>query len=85
MKATLFLLGFVSMGSLTAGAFFLRFWKKAKDPLFLGFAAFFILDGGSRIVEAIEYPAVVQWAYVVRLLALSLILAAILEKNWRKR
>ena len=84
MKATLFLLGFVSMGSLTAGVFFVRFWKNTKDLLFLGFAAFFILDGASRIVEAIEYPAVVEWRYVVRLLALLLILAAIVQKNWSK-
>lgn len=84
MNAALFLLGFVAMGSLAAGAFFVRFWKSTRDPLFLGFAAFFILDGASRIVQAIEYPVVVRWSYVVRLLALLLILGAILQKNWRK-
>jgi len=84
MKADLFLLGFVSMALLIAGAFFLRFWKNTKDPLFLGFAAFFILDSGSRIVQTIEYPVFPQWVYVVRLLALLLILAAILHKNWSK-
>jgi hypothetical protein len=84
MRSAVFLLGFISMASFTAGAFFLRFWSRTRDSLFFGFAAFFILDGFSRVVQAIEYPAVVQWSYVVRLMALLLILGAILQKNWRK-
>lgn len=84
MKAALFLLGFVSMALLTAGVFFIRFWKNTKDPLFLGFGAFFILECGSRVVQTIEYPDFPQWDYILRLLGLLLILTAILHKNWSK-
>jgi NhaP-type Na+/H+ and K+/H+ antiporter len=34
-----FLLGVIVASSLAAAAFFLKFWRKTRDRLFLGFAA----------------------------------------------
>jgi ABC-type Fe3+-siderophore transport system permease subunit len=36
-----FLMGFITAASLVAALFFLRFWRDARDSLFLAFAAFF--------------------------------------------
>jgi hypothetical protein len=80
-----FLLGIVVAASLTAGIFFLKFWRRTRDPLFLAFALAFTIEGLNRIgflfvARANEgSPAI----YVVRLLAFLLILGAILHKNRR--
>lgn len=80
-----FLLGIIVAASLTAGLFFLRFWRRTRDPLFLAFALAFTIEGINRIGFLFVTrpnegsPAI----YVVRLLAFLLILAAILHKNRR--
>jgi len=81
--------GAMVMAYLTAGLFFLRFWKDTRDRLFGSFAAAFFLlalqralltvavdDGESRGALAL---------YVIRLLAFLLILWAIIEKNRSRR
>jgi uncharacterized membrane protein len=78
-----FLLGIVVAGSLTAGLFFLKFWRKTGDLLFLAFGAAFVLEGLNRLrflFEATPNEADVS-IYVVRLLAMLLILAGILRKR----
>jgi len=81
-----FLLGVVATASFTAGLFFLRFWKTTRDRLFLAFAAFFIIEGLNRIVLlCFEHPNEGSpWIYLIRLLALVILLAAIVEKNYRR-
>ncbi|MCK6629120.1 MAG: DUF5985 family protein [Anaerolineae bacterium] len=82
-----FLLGATTMGFWVAGLFFLRFWFQTRDRLFAIFALAFWMMGVNRFVflmliqvdEANSMPL-----YVVRLLAFSLILAAILDKNRSK-
>ncbi len=81
-----FLLGIIVTASLTAGAFFLKFWRRTRDPLFLAFASAFIIEGLNRVrflfaAKANEGSSTI---YVVRLLAFLLIIAAIVWKN-RKR
>jgi len=78
-----FLLGTVFAASLLAGLFFLRFWKDTRDLLFLAFACFFFLEGTTRVFQTMEEPSVSPWIYVVRLVALLFILAAIVNKNSR--
>lgn len=78
-----FLLGIIFTASLTAGFFFLKFWRRTGDRLFLAFAAAFIIEGLNRISFLfVERPNEGSpLIYVVRLLAFLLILAAIVSKN----
>ncbi|HVI80655.1 MAG TPA: DUF5985 family protein [Candidatus Acidoferrum sp.] len=81
-----FLLGVIATASLTAGLFFVRFWKRTHDRLFLAFAAFFFVEAINRIVLlCFERPNEGSpWIYLIRLLALVILLSAILEKNYRQ-
>ncbi len=81
-----FLLGVIVTASLTAAAYFLKFWRHTRDPLFLAFSAAFAIEGLNRLAFLFVArpnegsPAI----YIVRLLAFLLILAAIAIKNGRK-
>jgi hypothetical protein len=79
-----FLLGVVATASLTAGLFFLKFWKHTHDSFFLAFAAAFIIEGINRAsLLLVERPSEASpWVYLVRLAAFLLILGAILKKNY---
>jgi Family of unknown function (DUF5985) len=81
-----FLLGVIATSSLTAGAFFLKFWKKTRDSLFLAFGLAFVVEGLNRCaVLLLANPSEGSpYIYLVRLLAFLLILAAILRKNYGK-
>lgn len=78
-----FMLGVIVTASLTAGAFFLKFWRKTHDLLFLGFAAAFFIEGINRIgFLFLEQPNEgTPLVYSVRLFSYLLILAAIIHKN----
>jgi uncharacterized membrane protein len=81
-----FLTGVIAATSLTAGLFFLRFWRDTRDPFFLAFAASFTIEGVSRVVAIfLFHPNEGSLVYyLVRLLAFLLILFAILRKNYGK-
>lgn len=80
-----FLSGVVAMGYGTAGLFFLRFWGKTGDRLFVLFAAAFWLLGIIRIAMLFfEGFAEENNFYWLRLVAYLIILAAIIDKNLRK-
>lgn len=78
-----FLAGAVAFGFLLAGLFFLRFWRRTGDGLFLSFAiAFGLLGlGQCAIVIADSLFEERSWAYLPRLAAFLLIIAAIARKN----
>jgi hypothetical protein len=78
-----FLLGIIVTCSFTAAAFFARFWRATRDPLFLGFAAAFFLEGLNRTAFLfLDNPnAGDEVIYVVRLLSYLLIVAVIVNKN----
>ncbi|HEX8194151.1 MAG TPA: DUF5985 family protein [Allosphingosinicella sp.] len=78
-----FLSGAVTLGFLVAGLFFLRFWKKTRDGLFLAFAFAFWLMGLAQALLALGGMPVEErsWVYLIRLAAFALILAAIARKN----
>lgn len=80
-----FLLGVIASASCMAGLFFLKFWKTTRDRLFLAFAAFFFIEAINRIALLFfEHPNEGSpWIYLIRLLALMILLFAILEKNYR--
>jgi uncharacterized membrane protein HdeD (DUF308 family) len=78
-----FLLGIIVTASLAAALYFLKFWKRTRDTLFLAFGAAFLIEGVNRIAFLfIDHPNEGSpWIYTVRLLAFLLILAAIVRKN----
>jgi hypothetical protein len=80
-----FLSGAVTFGFLLAGLFFLRFWTRTRDPLFLAFAAAFCLLGiGQGLLALANIPVEERsWLYLFRLAAFALILVAIIRKNRR--
>ena len=81
----LFLLGYIAALSAVATVFFLRYLKETRDSLFLAFAVFFSVQGGTRIVDLTSPNPnlIVGWVYILRLLAVLLVIADILRKNTR--
>jgi uncharacterized membrane protein HdeD (DUF308 family) len=86
MKVDPFLLGVIATASLTAGVFFLKFWSKTRDSLFLAFGLAFVIEGLNRCATLMlaKPNEGSPYIYGVRLLAFLIILAAILHKNYGK-
>ncbi|HEX5226712.1 MAG TPA: DUF5985 family protein [Bryobacteraceae bacterium] len=82
-----FLLGIIAAASLTAGVFFLKFWRDTRDWFFLAFAASFIIEGLNRcgLLFLAKPNEGNPWIYLVRLLSFLLILCAILKKNYGEK
>lgn len=82
-----FLLGVIAVSSLTAGVFFLKFWKRTRDSLFLSFGIAFVVEGLNRIaILFVRHPNEGSPAiYIVRLCVFLLILGAILKKNYGEK
>jgi hypothetical protein len=80
-----FLSGALTMGFLVAGLFFLRFWKRTHDGLFIAFALAFWLLGLTQALLALSNIPVEErsWLYLLRLAAFALILVSIGYKNRR--
>ena len=80
-----FLSGAITFGFLVAGLFFLRFWKRTGDGLFLAFALAFSLLGLTQALLALTDIPVEErsWLYLFRLAAFALIIGAIGWKNRR--
>jgi hypothetical protein len=81
-----FLVGAIAAMSLVISLFFFRFWRKTQDRFFLFFALSFLIEACNRTLMA----SVDGWQegspfyYMVRLLAYTLIIVAILDKNRKK-
>jgi hypothetical protein len=75
--------GLIVAGYCVCGLFFFKFWKETADRLFLTFGIAFWLLGGQRLLllglDSVQGAA--PYVYLVRLLAFSLILLAIVNKN----
>ena len=80
-----FLSGAITMGFIVAGLFFLRFWRRTGDTLFIAFAlAFWLLGLGQALLSFTEIPVEERsWLYLLRLAAFLLILVSIWRKNRR--
>jgi hypothetical protein len=80
-----FLAGAVALGFLVCGLFFLHFWRRSRDELFLSFAVAFALLGLSQTVLTVANIATEERGpvYLLRLAAFLLILFAIYRKNRR--
>ena len=78
-----FLHGAAAMGCITAGLFFLRFWRETQDRLFLMFALAFWMIAADRTVLGL-FPTATEWreyVYLIRLGAFCIMLYAIVDKN----
>lgn len=75
--------GAIILACAISALFFLRFWKKTRDRLFVFFSVAFCVLTVERFLLILVDPAheLRPYIYCVRLLAFALILAAILDKN----
>jgi hypothetical protein len=78
-----FLSGAVTLGYAVAMLFFLRFWKRTGDRLFLAFGvAFALLALNQALAQWLgAADERVGYTYLLRVLGFLLILAAIVDKN----
>ena len=82
-----FLSGAVAFGFFVCGLFFLRFWRRTSDGLFMSFAVAFALLGFAQSIIALgNIPTEERGPiYLLRLLAFALIILAIARKNRASR
>lgn len=80
---TEFLRGAESMGFLVVALYFLRFWRRSHDVLFLLFAIGFVLEAGSHAALAINADPLESRPvfYLPRLAAYLVIIAGVVSKN----
>jgi hypothetical protein len=82
---TIFLSGAITLGFLVAALFFLRFWKRTRDSLFIAFAAAFaLLALNQALLVLTDIPVEERsWLYLLRLSAFAIIIGSIWAKNRR--
>jgi hypothetical protein len=78
-----FLSGAVTLGFLVAAVFFLRFWRRTRDRLFIAFAAAFVLLALNQALAAFlgAGDELTPYTYLLRVLGFVIILVAIVDKN----
>jgi len=79
-----YLSGMITMGFAVSGVFFLRFWSRTQERLFLAFAcAFGLFALNQMLVAMADIPREEQgWFYLLRLTGFGLIIAGICLKNF---
>lgn len=80
-----FLSGMTTMGFLTAGLLFVRYWRRTGDRMFVWFsAAFGLLALTQALPVLFSIPREEHsWVFTLRFLAFALLIFAILRKNAR--
>lgn len=75
--------GALACGFLIAGLFFLRFWARTRDRLFLAFAAAFTLMAINQAAPVVLSIPVEERGgiYLIRFAAFVIIIVAVLAKN----
>jgi hypothetical protein len=78
-----FLSGMITMGFLTPALFFLRFWWRTRDLLFVLFAVAFVCFAGNQALTVLlDIPRDEQsWTYLLRLAGFGLLIFGIVGKN----
>ena len=81
-----FMSGAVTLGFVVAMLFFLRFWRRTSDRLFLSFAiAFALLALNQALAQWLgAADERVGYAYLLRVIGFVLILVAIIDKNLQR-
>jgi hypothetical protein len=82
----LFMAGALTVGYLIGALFFLKFWRRTRDALFLTFAAAFLLLAANQAAPALFgiRDEALGGVYLLRLGGFLLIIVAILGKNLRR-
>jgi hypothetical protein len=82
-----FFSGMTTMGFLIAGFFFLKFWRRTSDILFLAFAgAFWLFAVNQALITYLDSALEdLSWIYLFRLVGFALLIAAIAWKNVANR
>jgi zinc transporter ZupT len=82
-----FLGGAVAMGFAVAALFFLKFWRRTREGLFLAFSASFLLLAATQALLTLSGIPTEErsWLYLLRLVAFLLILGAMWWQNRRGR
>jgi hypothetical protein len=82
---TTLLSGFLLAEYFVIALFFLRFWTKTRDRLFVLFSGAFFILAAQRLAIAVTRETMEQQAplYLLRLAAFMVILFAIIDKNRR--
>ena len=78
-----FFSGMIAMGFAVCAVFFLRFWRRTRDSLFLVFSiAFLLLAFNQALTTLLGLPLEERsWLYLLRLAAFLIIIGAIVRKN----
>jgi hypothetical protein len=82
-----FFAGALTLGFVVAAVFFLKFWRRTRDSLFLTFALAFALlavNQSAPVVFGIPREDVAP-VYLLRLAGFALIIWAILRKNMQRK
>ena len=79
----MFLSGAIVTAFLACGLFFLKFWLRSRDVLFLAFAgAFWLLALNAGLIALVpEHGEARSWFYLLRIAAFLLIVLAVIRKN----
>ena len=79
-----FTAGALTLGWLAIGVFFLKFWRRTGDGLFLAFAIAFALLATNQAVPVLFGVASEDqgYIYLLRLAAFVVIILAVLRKNF---
>ncbi|HZP12901.1 MAG TPA: DUF5985 family protein [Nevskiaceae bacterium] len=82
-----FLIGIIFALYMIGALFFLKFWMRTRDRLFVAFAAAFVIEGLNRLrFLVVPDPEEGSFGiYAVRIIAFSLIAAAIIAKNMQQK
>ena len=82
-----FLSGAVALGFIVCALFFLRFWRRTSEGLFLAFGLAFLLLGiGQAVIALGNIPTEERGSlYLIRLAAFLLILGGIYRTNRSRR
>ena len=78
-----FLSGAVVFGFIMCALYFLRFWTRTRESLFLAFALAFLMLGSVQAILALANFTTEEQSsvYLIRLAAFVVIILAILRKN----
>jgi hypothetical protein len=78
-----FVSGMIAMGFAVCAVFFLRFWRRTRDSLFIVFSlAFLLLALNQLLSSALGFWLEERsWLYLLRLAAFLIIIGAIVRKN----
>lgn len=83
----MFLSGAVTTLDLVAAGFFAKFWRRTREPLFIGFSVAFLLLACSQLISSwlgVSDERSV-YAYLPRAAGFIVIMFAIMRANWRRR